>query len=249
MDKESLNEIKKHISFSYESIYLFGSQARGDHSDKSDIDILIVTRKYEKAFNVDKYGISPYTIEQLVRLANDGSLFVLHLIKESIFLEGVDCMQIISSKFIKPLQYDFYRAQLRNATALLDIDNIFFYENCDKILRIQKFILRSYIYSLSVDNMFLNFNINSALEYIDLPYLTKYFNQDWSSQASFEDFKELNANIEILFDCKITNKYKSTEALLVNNYPLNNLIFILGKKLANKNNMDLGYETITIHGK
>lgn len=249
MDKELLKEIKKHILFSYESIYLFGSQARGDYSNESDIDILLITKKYEKAFHIDKFGISPYTLEQLIRLANDGSLFVLHLIMESIFLEGIDYIQIISSKFIKPMQYDFYRAQLRNATALLDIDNIFFYNNYDKILRIQKFILRSFIYSLSVDKMFISFNVNSVLEYIELPYLKKYFKRDWSLQASFEDFNELNSNIEILFDCKIVNEYKSLEALLVNNYPLKNLIFILGKKLVNKNDIDLGYETILIHGK
>lgn len=76
------------------SIILFGSEARNDSTDTSDIDLLLISHGEVKRRDVEqiiptsllpkgrKLGLSIYSEEQLISAYEEGSLFMMHLLKE-----------------------------------------------------------------------------------------------------------------------------------------------------------------------
>lgn len=242
----NLGEIKGNIYFDYISIYLFGSYARGDFNKDSDIDILILSNKYKRRFDIGKYSYSPYTKETLKKMANDGSLFILHIIEEGKKLEGVDIVNFLSENFRKKESYESYRKDLRDCLPLLDINEKLFKNNKSKFARFQKYMIRSFIYSLSVDQGFNEFNINTVLEYLKLERFQRYFKAKWILEINYNKFNELNREITKLFECDIFNKDLSIEALIINNYEANNLIYKLGTGILKQDFEEIGYENIFI---
>lgn len=80
-------------TFSAKTIILFGSTARGEQSNTSDIDILLVTENKikrrdavkiipEKIFPKYKMGLSIYSTKQITSSYMSGSLFMAHLLSE-----------------------------------------------------------------------------------------------------------------------------------------------------------------------
>ena len=61
LQKELISEIKKRLlsKFDIEKIILFGSQARGTANDKSDVDLLIITKSSKNRLKlIDKIDVS-----------------------------------------------------------------------------------------------------------------------------------------------------------------------------------------------
>lgn len=95
MDKVLLDNIRKLESEkNIREIYLFGSVARGDQDEKSDVDILIVIDdcseveyiewkdKFADCLEVPISWISVYRISKIMRMYNIGSYFLWHIKKE-----------------------------------------------------------------------------------------------------------------------------------------------------------------------
>jgi hypothetical protein len=83
------------------NLMLYGSIARGDYTTNSDIDLLsIVSGKTEKIVS-HNLNLSKYNIEQISKMAKEGSLFVFHLAKEGKILidEGNIIYDILHNKF------------------------------------------------------------------------------------------------------------------------------------------------------
>lgn len=65
--------------------YVFGSHARGDYTKESDIDLLAVTD--DDAFSSFSHGelnVSFYPCKNLLDDARNGSLFVMHIVREAV---------------------------------------------------------------------------------------------------------------------------------------------------------------------
>ena len=67
------------------ALFLFGSRARGDHSDVSDIDLLAASNVSEPTVS----GMGParlyhYSNDWLITKANQGDLFVWHIVTEAL---------------------------------------------------------------------------------------------------------------------------------------------------------------------
>ncbi|RKP47869.1 nucleotidyltransferase domain-containing protein [Cohnella endophytica] len=83
---------------SIDSIYLFGSYARGDYDRTSDIDILVIIEDCDehqlieqkkaivKELNLPPYWISVYRKSSIIDMSNYGSYFLWHLKYEGIHL-------------------------------------------------------------------------------------------------------------------------------------------------------------------
>lgn len=83
---------------SISSIVLYGSYANGTYSDKSDIDLLIISnekinqeslRKLESEFGKE-VGLTVYTIGEWRSLIRKGNNFVLSVIKNNVVLYGAE---------------------------------------------------------------------------------------------------------------------------------------------------------------
>ncbi|MDR6632292.1 putative nucleotidyltransferase [Phyllobacterium sp. 1468] len=65
--------------------YLFGSHARMDYSDESDIDVLAVTdQDHFDMFSRGRLNVSFYPAQKLIADAREGALFAMHIIREAV---------------------------------------------------------------------------------------------------------------------------------------------------------------------
>lgn len=79
------------------AVWLYGSHARGDEDDASDVDILVVgnaspvpiLRDVGVNLHDKSVSISAYSVEEFMRMASYGSLFLQHIRMEAVYLGGV----------------------------------------------------------------------------------------------------------------------------------------------------------------
>lgn len=65
-------------------VALYGSRAREDHDEDSDVDLLAVTTGGPPAAAVQgRITVASYPVDQLVRIARGGDLFALHIVSEA----------------------------------------------------------------------------------------------------------------------------------------------------------------------
>lgn len=87
--RKEVFEIVRDYLGSIKGIYLVGSYARGEESDKSDVDILILTSNINKRIKEGKYDIILIDEEYLKRELKKNALPLLPMIKEAkAFLNG-----------------------------------------------------------------------------------------------------------------------------------------------------------------
>lgn len=66
------------------AVALFGSRARGDHGEGSDVDLLFITaEQHPRHRMVSNLSLSLYPINALLERAADGDLFICHLAYEA----------------------------------------------------------------------------------------------------------------------------------------------------------------------
>lgn len=66
------------------AVALFGSRARGDHDEGSDVDLLFITSELQPRHRaVNNLSLSLYPMDKLLSRAADGDLFLLHLTSEA----------------------------------------------------------------------------------------------------------------------------------------------------------------------
>ncbi len=67
--------------------YLFGSHARGDYNEQSDVDVLSITNEsHFRTFSHGKLNVSFYPEEKILEDAQKGALFVLHIVREAVVI-------------------------------------------------------------------------------------------------------------------------------------------------------------------
>ena len=83
--KSEIIEILKPNLEDIQGIYLYGSYARNDHSQDSDIDILVITsNKLKIKAEVNNYSIVSITQEVLEKTLKEAPILILPILKEAI---------------------------------------------------------------------------------------------------------------------------------------------------------------------
>lgn len=234
------------IEFEYSSIILFGSVARNEYTVNSDIDILVITKMKINSFSKGNINYTIYTEDQLKKMALVGSLFILHLIRESTTIWGKDIIFELKNIFARKESYSSYRKELDYCFDLLDINEKHFYELDKKPFTLLKYLLRSYLYSESKDLNFINFSIERVLIFLGCTNLGYIFEHRTNDYVSYELFVRAKEDCEEYLKRKINNEFKSIEALIINSYPLRKLLIILGIRLIKRETYRLNYEGIII---
>lgn len=88
------------ISENLQCLILFGSHARGDIDQNSDLDLLGVDNiNQHKTISINKVNLSLYSYEHLINMAKDGDPFVFHLINEGKCLFGNEIFDHLNNSF------------------------------------------------------------------------------------------------------------------------------------------------------
>jgi Nucleotidyltransferase domain len=144
----SMARVKRVLEGESLATMLFGSAARGDESEQSDIDVLQLTNFPRKSYKVENFNVSVYTPQFLSLAASKGSLFVLHLITDGIVIEDpatilADCLRI----YAPPPSYGPFLRELRTATDLLNVTEGFYERTWQRCNQLALFILRSALFA------------------------------------------------------------------------------------------------------
>jgi predicted nucleotidyltransferase len=129
----------------YDAVMLFGSVARGDARDGSDVDVLAIAPRSRMVSATGHVSLTVYTEQHLRALARKGSLFVCHLRAEGKILKDRDgVFQRVFDEWHAP---DIERARegMNAARAVLDESQS---ERPDVTsrLRVGLYLLRSVLY-------------------------------------------------------------------------------------------------------
>jgi len=125
------------------AVMLYGSRARGTPHPKSDLDVLQLTRSRVVARAVGRVNVTSYTPAHLLRMAERGSLFVLHLREEGLTLRDEHgTLQHVLDAWRLPA--DWRPLQLEIAT----IVNALLHADHDELKKLGRGILRVGMYAL-----------------------------------------------------------------------------------------------------
>jgi hypothetical protein len=165
-----------------ECLILYGSYARGDHNAASDVDVLRVGHQRALRESIDdSITLHTYTLADLRRMASDGSLFVLHLLREGRALHDPNgTMEKLETAFRRPVSYvGTARRRLSHAVRLLDIDEALFAQAPREFLATAAFICRSMVYATHAEGDAFSFSLRTlALRDEDAALLL------WAKQAA-----------------------------------------------------------------
>jgi len=81
--KREILEVLDEYLYDIKGIYLVGSYARGEQTDKSDIDLLVITNKLTKMIEKGKYSIMLVSEDVLKKQIEDNVLPILPMVKEA----------------------------------------------------------------------------------------------------------------------------------------------------------------------
>jgi hypothetical protein len=213
-------------------LMLFGSYARKDSTDESDIDVLEVTKVRLPPYKRGRINVSPYTVHTLSYLCSHGSLFVLHLLNDGIIIRDRDRrLADTLRKYISPRDYRYYRTQLRGAVPLLDCSAEFYSRKWRQLHRIAIFLLRSSCFAELAERGTPLFAMKAVARVLRDDRIEKaYFLKSCHSpnRSLFEFTATLVAEY---LHAELHNPYGSVEALLVAGGDRSRLLKALGARL------------------
>src|ERR1700731_4433477 len=149
----------------FTALFLYGSHARGDAQETSDVDILQVTPTHTAPYTVGRVNVTCYTLEQLLRLARQGGLFARHLIEEALPLaDADDVLGVLKSAYVRPLDYDVVKREVCGCAPLLDVADSQFNENADGLSSLVSYLIRTYLYATAFDRQAKSFAMGHVLD-------------------------------------------------------------------------------------
>lgn len=246
-EEVQLDAWRNHININPESIIIFGSYARNDYNEDSDIDMLLIHPEYHPAIQIGKLSVSIYSTNKLIEFARNGSLFILHLIKEGKVLEGHDILETLENEFKMP-NFKNLENELLESCKLLLVSEEEFENYSVNIIGVQKFILRSIVYMRGIERGAETFNIMKVLAILDLEKIGYIFDRKFQKNMNYHQFQEINVILEKLLKIRFEKNIYSIEATILNNYPKMNLLHSLGMSIIKKDSTGIDYPKLIFNG-
>jgi hypothetical protein len=215
----------------FRALFLYGSHARGDAQDASDVDILQVTSTHTAPYAVGRVNITCYTLEQLLRLARQGGLFARHLLEEALPLaDPHDVLGTLKSAYVCPPDYRTVKMEVCGCAPLLDIALPQFNENADGLSSLVSYLIRTYLYATAFDNGAKSFAMGHVLDLLGQQRAGVILSHI-RSQRNISAFFAARTFFEELTGTTCHRKEGSLEAFVVNVSAQNELAMILGLRL------------------
>jgi hypothetical protein len=212
------------------AIFLYGSYARGDADDASDVDILQVRSEHSAPYAVGSLNVTCYTFHQLLRLARTGGLFARHLVEEALPLfDPEDLLGKLKAAYVSPQTYDGVRKETCGCAPLLDVDESEFNENAKGLSSLVSYLVRTYLYASAFDQGARSFAMQHVLELLGQREAMVILSN--ARQHDYSAFVSARKLFEKVTGATCHRAEGSLEAFIVNESAHNELAMILGLRL------------------
>jgi nucleotidyltransferase-like protein len=228
---EKVREVVAVIRPPFTALFLYGSHARGDAEEASDVDVLQVTPTHTAPYAVGRVNITCYTREQLLRIARRSGLFARHLVEEALPLADTqDLLGALKSAYVGPLDYHAVKNEVRGCAPLLDVAEPQFIENAEGLSSLVSYLIRTYLYASAFEQGARSFAMGHVLELLG-QHRARITLSNVRSQRNFPAFTAARKLFEDLAGTTCQRKEGSLEAFIVNASAHNDLAMILGLRL------------------
>ncbi|MCD1647645.1 nucleotidyltransferase domain-containing protein [Marinobacter adhaerens] len=171
---------------------IFGSQARGDFSETSDFDILLVNMdKTDFDYSIvpdefrDKVDFVEYSEDEFLDFYKKGSLFLYHILKQGIVVDGaVDTWEKLESEFIVQNDFSEELTRIRDTSKMIKNISIFGGKYLTPLSNMFTELKNACIFNLA-HKMVYEFNKRECLE-VALP--KNIYDKDLNDLKYFYDF-------------------------------------------------------------
>lgn len=227
-------------------LMLFGSFARGDESPTSDVDILELSERRRRPYRSGRISVSVYDKPTLTRMAECGSLFVLHLRLEGKVLRdesGVlaKCLQ----NYRRPASYEPFRSALRQLANLLDVNEDQYRKYWRPYNDLALYIVRTEVYAQLEEASQPMFSLRAILANDLIDPAVRRVLQAKDAVADYQLFSKRASMIAQMLTTKICNPYGSVEALIANAGNDNPLVVAFGLRILGRQSFELSYDLLT----
>jgi hypothetical protein len=183
-----------HLDGATDSFLLYGSYARGDYHLASDIDVLRITTTRGRAEHIDgRLTIHTYDVKDLVLMAKQGSLFVLHLLREAKLLQDPrGLFSLLHAEYVAPASYvDDVKRKLRPASTLLDIKPSLFDRCPEAFMSVASFLCRTLLYAEHADRGEFSFSLRRLAEKDKVASVLCNIKNQYPSYSGFSRVREI----------------------------------------------------------
>lgn len=227
---DKVREILTLIRHPFTALFLYGSHARGDARDTSDVDILQVTPAHSGPYAVGRFNITCYTFDQLLRLARRGGLFARHLVAEAVPLaDPQDLLGTLKSAYVALQTYHLVRSEVCGCAPLLDVEESEFNDNLNGLSSLVSYLIRTHLYALAFDQGARSFAMGHVLDLLGQRKAGDILSS--VRQRNFSAFVTARKLFEELTGATCHRMEGSLEAFIVNASAHNELAMVLGLRL------------------
>lgn len=219
------------------ALSLYGSYARGDYDQSSDIDVLQVTALHTAPYSVGKVNITCYTLDQLISLAKGGSLFFRHFVSEAVDIyDPTGILRWLKSIYVVPRDYEFLRKQVVGAMPLVTIVQDVFEADVRHYAATASYLLRSYVYAKAFDLGATSFSMQHVLSVLG-DRRPREVLSDLKANPTYVRFRRVVGLLCELTDSAYVQRNEPLEAFVVNSYGVCDLAVVLGLRVLARGNL------------
>lgn len=130
-------------------VLIYGSRARGDHLDHSDLDLLALVPRHTNSRKYDSSNVTCYTAEQLRHAS--GTLFGMHIRRDGIIIDDTDGELNEILQDLEDPDPPALLLRIRHFSSILDLAMTDREEHLVGLCRLARFLLRTAIYTHTLE--------------------------------------------------------------------------------------------------